>query len=216
MPSTPITPPGGGATTPATHPGNSYVGSGICSGTAFTHQQSLYISYQTSSADVLKPTWLPATGTPVSGLICWAQANFTDSLDQFSTSSNDGSSCANAANDQQLHVLDFSALQHTGGGLGFSGYISTSANGFTRRWAAAGDANATGHLGLGHAWFPVDVVTYQAMLGNTTVAKAVIRSMVERMTYGGIEYWAGNSYNDPPSVHTSPPFPGLRQNLIYI
>ena len=216
MAATPISPPGGGEVTPATSPGQGYVGSGICSGIAFTHQQSLYISYSVSSEDVLNPTWLPQSGTPVSGLECWAQATFTDSLDQFSTSSNDGSSCSNAANDRQMHVLDFSALEHTGDGLGLSGYVSTSANGFTRRWSQQGDVEDSGQLGLHRAWFPLDPVTYQAMITDNVVAKAVIRSMVERMTVGGILYWAGVNYNDPPSVQISPPFPGLRQNLIYI
>ena len=212
MTPTPISPPGGGAVTPAAMPGTSYIGSGICSGTAFTHQQSIYMSYATSAEATLLPTWLPEAGGNINGIGCWVSVQYTDSLDQFSTSANNVSSCANAANVREMHVLDFSALEHTGDGLGLSGYISTSANGFTRRWAQPGDVQDQFSEWFRKAWFPLDDVTYQAMQTNQIVAKAVIRGMVERMAAGGVRYESWQV--GVPAV--SPPIPKFSTNLIYI
>mgnify|MGYP003648908302 FL=1 len=212
MTPTPISPPGGGVATPSQHPGNSYVGSGICSGTAFVHQQTIYISYATSSEATLAPTWLPEAGPTINGLGCFVNVSFTDSLEQFSTSANDVSSCSNAANTRDMHVLDFSALQHTGDGLGTSGYISTSANGFTRRWAEPGDVADQFNDYFINAWFPMDAVTYNAMQTNGTVAKAVIRNLVERIAAGGVqaEMFPGNQ------LSVTPPIPKFNTNLVYI
>ena len=96
-----------------------------------------------------------------------------------------------------MHVLNFSALQHTGDGLGSSGYIDTSANGFTRRWQEAGDVEQQYWWGKGGCWFPLDSITYTAMQTNQTVAKAVIRSMVERIAAGGVQ-WTGGPF--PPQA----------------
>ena len=215
MTPTPITPPGGGAVTPAAMPGTSYIGSGICSGTAFTHQQTLYISYATSAEATLLPKWLPESGPTVNGIGCYISLSFTDTLDQFSTSANNTSSCSNAANVREMHVLDFSALEHTGDGLGLSGYVTTSANGFTRRWAAPGDVQDQYYTIMTKAWFPLDAVTYQAMQNNQTVAKSVLRSMVEQIAAGGIKY-GGGSVGSSQSYLVSPPIPKFDTNLIYI
>ena len=212
MTPTPISPPGGGIATPSQQPGSSYVGSGVCSGTAFSHTQTLYISYATSSEDTLLPSWLPAAGPTVNGLGCYVNLSYTDSLDQFSTSANNASSCANAANTREMHVLDFSALQHTGDGLGTSGYISTSSNGFTRRWTQTGDVADQYSLTFANGWFPLDAVTYQAMQTNTTVAKAVIRSMVERVAAGNVAYREIHH----TATQYSPPIPKFNTNLVYI
>jgi hypothetical protein len=202
MPSTPISPPGGGAGTPSQQPGGAYVASGMCSGTAFSHTQTIYVSYQVSAEATLIPKWLPEAGPEINGLGCFVQLSYTDTLDQFSTSANDLSSCANAANTREMHVLDFSALQHTGDGLGLSGYVSTSSNGFTRRWTQAGDTEDQYYLSLPNAWFPLDQI----------VAKAVIRSMVERIAAGGIQ-WAAMAHNTPS---ISPSIPKFNTNLVYI
>ena len=210
MTATPISPPGGGSVTPASHPGNSYVGSGICSGTAFAHQQTIYMSYATSSEATLLPTWLPEAGPDIRGIGCWVSVGYTDSLEQFSTSGNNSGECANAANTREMHVLEFSALQHTGDGLGLSGYVTTSANGFTRRWAQPGNVQDQFSEWYSKAWFPLDDVTYNAMQNNQTVAKAVIRSMVEKIAAGGVKYKWGDSFA------VSPPIPKFNTNLIYI
>ena len=211
MTPTPISPPGGGEATPAQSPGNLYVASGNCSGTAFSHQQTIYISYATSAESTLAGTWLPSAGGDVQGLACYINLSYTDSLNQFSTSAVNTSACDNAANARDMHVLNFSALQHTGDGLGSSGYIDTSANGFTRRWQEAGDVEQQYWWGKGGCWFPLDSITYTAMQTNQTVAKAVIRSMVERIAAGGVQ-WTGGPF--PPQF--SPQIPKFDTSLIYI
>ena len=78
-------------------------------------------------------------------------------------------------------------------GSGLSGYVTTSANGFTRRWAQPGDVSRPVQrvvtVWLGFLWM---TFTYNAMQNNQTVAKAVIRSMVEKIAAGGVKYkWGG-------------------------
>ena len=198
MTPTPISPPGGGAVTPAALPGQGYVASGICSGTAFTHQQSIYISYTVSSEDTVNQDWLPQAGPTIFGLGAFISVSYTDSIDQFSTSAN--------------HVLDFSAFEHTGDGMGLSGMITTSANGFERRWALPGDVDDQYSTYFHNAWFPLDTFTYNQMQSNNTVAKALIRSMVEQLAAGGIQY---RSMYDS-ETKTTPPIPKFNTNLIYI
>ena len=216
MTPTPISPPGGGAVTPAALPGQGYVGSGICSGTAFTHQQSIYMSYMVSSEATVTNQWLPQAGNSVNGLGLYITVTYSDSIDQFSTSANDGSSCSNAANARDLHVLDFSAFEHTGDGMGLSGMITTSANGFERRWALPGDVAEQYTRTFRDAWFPLDEFTYTQLQSNNTVAKALIRSMVESVAAGGIQYKPVTSSQNYPGPEISPPIPKFNTNLIYI
>lgn len=213
MAPTPITPPGGGAVTPAALPGQVYVGSGTCSGVAFTHQQSLYMSYMVSSEATLTPDWLPQEGRKVFGLGCFVHVSYTDSIDQFSTSANDGSSCSNAANVRDLHVLDLSAFEHTGEGMGLSGMITTSANGFERRWTEPGDVAEHFSMYMRDAWFPLDQFTYDQMQTNNAVASALIRSMAEQIAAGGVLYEPARTGSDP---QVSPPIPKFNTNLLYI
>ena len=58
----------------------------------------------------------------------------------------------------------------------------------------------------------MDAVTYNAMQTNGTVAKAVIRNLVERIAAGGVqaEMFPGNQ------LSVTPPIPKFRTNLVYI
>ena len=213
MTPTPITPPGGGAVTPTQHPGNSYVGSGICSGTAFTHTQSIFISYKGAKESTIANTWLPSAGADISGLLCDVYVQYTDSLDQFSNSANDGSSCANAANTREMHVLDISGYNWGLGGFGYSGNINTSSTGFTRRWAQPGDTEEQYARFYTKCWFPLDDGTYNASILNDTVAAAVVRRIVEQIASGGVPY---DGLGGQAGGDISPPIPKFSTNLIYI
>ena len=216
MAATPIAPPGGGAATPAVHPGQSYVGSGICSGTAFTHNQSLFVTYSVSASADLKNTWLPEQAPLVSGLVVNAYINYTNSLEQFSASGNNGpDGCANAANDRQLHVLDFSSYTQTTDGLGLRGMITTSAAGRTRRWSQPGDVNEQFSTHIMEGWFPFDNGTYDAIQEDDTAAKAIIRYMVEQLIAGGVLNHRDNGITRGSSSGSAP-IPGFNTNLLYI
>ena len=213
MAAVPITPPGGGAVTPASHPGGSWIGSGICSGDAFTHTQTIFISYSTGKEAQLNPTWLPTAGDDLSGLLCDVYVQYTDSIDFYSTSANDGSSCSNAANAREMHVLDISAYNHGGAGFGFSGAVQTSSLGFQRRWARAVDTEEQYAGFFTKCWFPVDNGTFAAMIHNNTIASAVVRRMVEEIASGGVRY-DDTAISSAPQL--TPPIPKFNTNLIYI
>jgi len=212
MTPTPISPPGGGAATPSQQPGSSYVASGNCSGTAFTHTQSILISYAGSKEITIAPTWLPTTGSDVSGYLCDVYLQYTDTIEQFSTSANDVSACSNAANSREMQVLDISSFTHTTG-FGANGIISTSANGFVRRWVQQGDTADQYASFFTKVWFPVDDATYNASIHNDNIAGMVVRRMVEQIAAGGVQYDAigGSAGGD-----FIPPIPKFNTNLIYI
>jgi hypothetical protein len=97
--------------------------------------------------------------------------------------------------------------------MGLSGMITTSANGFERRWTEPGDVAEQFSMYFRDAWFPLDQFTYQQMQTNDAVASAVIRSMAEQIAAGGVLYEPVRMGSDP---QVSPPIPKFNTNLLYI
>ena len=134
-----MTPGGGTVTQDARGGGRMYISSGTCSGVAFTQEQRLTIGYELTTRSDPTGAWVPASQS-VSGLLLTIYASTFGNRAEFSTSGN-VSGCTNAANLRQLHQFDLSSTTATGGSLGTAGMVLTTSAGFTRKWAAAGDAD---------------------------------------------------------------------------
>ena len=173
----------------------------------------VFLYHNAGSKEItIAPTWLPTTGSDVSGYLCDVYLQYTDTIEQFSTSANDVSACSNAANSREMQVLDISSFTHNTG-FGANGVISTSANGFVRRWVQQGDTADQYASFFTKVWFPVDDATYNASIHNDNIAGMVVRRMVEQIAAGGVQYDAigGSAGGD-----FIPPIPKFNTNLIYI
>jgi hypothetical protein len=185
---TPITPPTGGAATAQTVQTTSrdYIASGSCSGTAFTHEQRLTISYTMTTYPQPTGAWLPATAD-VSGFSLQIYANATGQRGDFSTSASDGSGCANAANMRQDQVFDISSTSIATGALGTAGMITTASAGTFRRWALATDTDFFEGNTYSRVWFPLDGLP-QGFQNNVDLSKQVLRQIIYQVLDGGLEY----------------------------
>jgi len=184
----PINPPTGGAATAQTVQGTSrdYISSGICSGTAFTHEQRLTISYTMTTYPQNTGAWLPATAE-VSGLKLQVYMNATGQRGDFSTSAN-VSGCTNAANMRQDQVFDISSTTTaTAGALGTAGMITTASAGTFRRWAESSDIDFFEGRTYSRVWFPLDGLP-QGFQDNVDLSTQILRQVIYQVLDGGLEY----------------------------
>ena len=207
MADSPLNPPGGGGATATTfNIGRNYVASGECSGTAFIHRQSFFASYEFTTHPSLDGTWLPTQGSVVSGILMHVMPSYTDTLEQFSTSSSDASGCANAANARQEHVISVSGNASTG--MGSEGFIITSATGFTRRWTTAGDIPDQKTYTFMKVFLPLNGPIFTSAQTDNTLRDEVVRQIIRYVANGGLLYGAGKS--------STPAIPKFDVNLVYI
>jgi len=210
MTPTPISPPAGGGVNPSVNPnGNPYIGSGICSGTAFTHNQTLSIYYEVTTKNGLDGAWIPGA-TSSSGILFSVYGYASDSLDQFSTSGG-ASGCANAANSRQMQEFVLSSTENSTAnvfGPG-KGIVTTASAGMFRRWTQGGDAEQNYHYAYGFGWFPTDQFPAD-WNRNATWSLQVLRGLIQQILAGGVLY--SNTRSAPPD--SSPPFVGIEWNLM--
>ena len=187
---TPINPPVGGAATAQTVAGTSreYISSGTCSGTAFTHEQRLTISYTLTTAPRMTGSWLPATEN-VSGMSLTVYSNVIGQKGDFSTSASDGSGCANAANMRQDQVFDISSTTAgvAAGAFGDIGMITTASAGMFRRWAESTDVDFFEGKTYQRVWFPTDGLP-TGFQRNADLSAQIMRQMIYQILDGGLEY----------------------------
>ena len=196
----PIPAPSPAGQTAASLPGNQagggqgYVNSGTCSGTAWTHTQTLQVYYDVSTFSTPNGNWPPGSDT-TSALICTVYGNATDTLNQFSTSSSTGlSGCAGAANAVQSQTMTLSSTTATVG-FGSAGTIYTVSGGYQRRWARASDIAQTDSRLLTKVVFPVAGLP-TGWNNDATISNSVAAQLVAKIIAGGLEY---NDYSTPGS-----------------
>lgn len=185
---TPVNPPAGGAAAATTAQGTSrdYISSGICSGTAFTHEQRLTVAYTLTSRSNPDGAWLPGSAT-ASGLSLTIYANANGTRGFFSTSAN-VSGCTNAANMRQDHIFDISSsTTATAGALGTAGWITTASAGTFRTWANSSDVEYNDSGNFIKVWFTTDGLP-TSWNNNASMCKAVIRQIIYQVIDGGMEY----------------------------
>mgnify|MGYP003111230737 CR=1 FL=1 len=212
MTPTPISPPAGGGVVPSVNPnGQPYIGSGICSGTAFTHNQTMSIYGQVTTKNDLDGAWLPGT-TSTSGIKFSVYVYAVGDLHDFSTSAG-VSGCANMANMRQMQEFVLSSTSNSTANIfgGGNFIVTTASSGEFRRWARGSDSEYQGHYAYGNAWFPTD----QFPTGwntNPDICLNVLRGLIQQILAGGVLY--SNNATAPPG--NSPAMPEMKYNLMSI
>jgi len=169
--------------------GNQFQASGPCSGTAWTHTQDLFISYEVVSIPQDSGTWLPSTSN-VSALKLTVMGNAEDSLDFFSTSAVSGATggieCATAADARQAQVLTLSSTT-AAVGMGTAGAIYTLSGGYERRWTKTGDIAQSDNRLLVNGLFEINGLP-TGWNNDSTLSNSVARQIISRVCNGGIQY----------------------------
>jgi hypothetical protein len=194
--------------------GVGFVGSGICSGVAFEHNQTAAVFYEWTNAAELDGNWLPGSVT-VSGFKCQVSIAAQDFKYDFVTSGNANGTCSGAFNMKQWHNFSFSASDLWDGkaaGTGEKGILYTASAGVTRTRARTTDIEQQDDRYYPNVWYPMYGNNY-FLTSDVWAKQLFFRPLINTFQSGGLDY---NYTNNAANTQISQPMPLFQTGLVYI